>query len=412
MTTASNLAPVPPASAGQIDIAATAEAVRNLRTELNVLFPERESLITQVIYAILTRHHVLVFGRTGTGKSRLVSRLFGAFVGAKLFAIELSKFKSEADVFGIANPKRMREEGVVWHNAKGTILEANFADLDEIFDANDHLLRAILGVLNERRFHNGDQMETVSLHSAMASTNADPKDEIRRSKTLTAVVDRFLFQTRVSYLEQDENRRRMFEAFLADRRVTTQLTYAQISALADAVRDVPIADPALIELHNQILLGARKLRDRDEMEISDRRACEALRVVQANAVLYGRTAVVPEDFLATQWVYCFGDEAADLERFRDMAKPLVEKVVKDRQPDIIATQMKLLDQLQARLPQVDKKSKLPAEELVQLRRALVLLQGEVENVKPAHAAVEDRRKAMLASITAAKATVGELIDKE
>jgi MoxR-like ATPase len=78
----------------------TIKLIRQLQTELNELFPERESLITQLVYALLTREHVLVFGKFGTGKSRLVEDS-SAFTGANLYSVELTKFMTESSIVGI-----------------------------------------------------------------------------------------------------------------------------------------------------------------------------------------------------------------------------------------------------------------------------------------------------------------------
>src|SRR3989338_1807665 len=258
----------------------TPTSLREPQTELNDLFPERENLITQLIYALLTKEHVLIFGKFGTGKSKLMEYFFGSFTGANMFSIEMTKFMTESNIVGIPNPKIMREEGRIWHERAGTMLDAHFAELDEIFDATDYLLRGtLLGILNERRFNRGVQLEKANLHMAVASTNADPQGEIKRSPALGAVVDRFLFQTRVFYLEKDSSRRRMYAKYLSGDQPSVQIPYEDIAEFADSVALVPITDPILLELHNRIIQDFRKKK---EVEFSDRRACQALRLVQAN----------------------------------------------------------------------------------------------------------------------------------
>ena len=223
-----------------------ASSIRTLQAELNELFPEREPVVTQLVYGLLTREHVLVFGTYGTGKSRLVDRFFGAFPYANLFSVECTKFMTESNVVGIPNPKKLREEGRILHDREWTILDAQFAELDELFDANDPLLRTLLGILNERRFIRGVQREKANLHTALASTNADPEAVVKQSPTLGALVDRFLFQTQVKYLQQGASRRRMLAKYLSDERPTGGISYGGVEALATAVRDTRIDDPVLI----------------------------------------------------------------------------------------------------------------------------------------------------------------------
>ena len=400
-------------SGSSTNVAEPSETVKKLlalRDELRGLFPEREELIDQMIYAVMIREHVLVYGVFGTGKSHFVSSFFGSFIGASMYSIELTKFMTEANAVGIPNPKILREEGRIFHERKGTMLDAVFCELDEFFDANDHLLRTLLGILNERRFNRGVQLEQANLHTALASTNADPRKEIMRSPTLGAVVDRFLFQTDVGYLEKPESRRKMFANYMSRRVPQTKIDYADLSALSKAVLAIPIDDPVLIDLHEQILTGARKLRLKEDGAISDRRACQAFKVVQAHAMLYGRTDVLPEDFLATKWVYCFDDDKVTHEKFAAMASPLIEKIVKERQPDVVATQMRLFDEYATQIPKLTGSSKPEPAELVVMNRTLVELIDKVGVVQPAHVAIEDRKKALLKELESAKEKVGRLID--
>lgn len=391
-----------------------AESIRKLQEELNDLFPERENLITQLVYGLLTREHVLVFGKFGTGKSRLVERFVGAFTGANFFSIELTKFMTESNIVGIPNPKILREEGRIWHERQGTMLDAHFAELDELFDANDYLLRTLLGLLNERRFNRGVQHERANLHMALASTNANPELEMKRSSTLGAVVDRFLFQTEITYLTKDESRRRMYMKYVMDARPSIQIPYDNVAFLANAVAQTSVNDPVLIELHNQIVQEFQKKRG---VIFSDRRACQALKLAQANALLFGRDEVAPDDFLAVMWALCNGNDTAAHDEFKTVASPLIDKVVKERQPDMVRTQMKLLDEFEKRLPKLATNGSgtpmmYTPDELVSLRRILVTLQSDAREIKPSHASIEDRQKALMTTIESVKGDVGKLIDGE
>ncbi len=403
------LKPVPTILVTQT-VAETALAVRALQEELNDLFPERESLITLLGYGLLTREHLLVYGKFGTGKSRLVELFFGAFTDSELFSLELTKFMTESNVVGIPNPKLLREEGRLWHEREGTMLDADFVELDEFFDANDLLLRVLLGILNERRFKRGRQFERANLHMALASTNGLPEAEVKRSPQLGAVVDRFLFQTQVEYLTRDDSRRRMYTKYLGNARPTVTIPFASMTALAQAVRDIPINDPVLVELHNQIVQGMQKELKRT---FSDRRACQALKLAQANALLFGRSEVLPDDFMAIQWALTYGHDTKNHDVFKSVAVPLIDKAISERKPDIVRTQMKLLDEFERRIPPaIDKARKAPPspDELVALRRVFSALDTELRELKAGHASIEDRRISLMQRIGQLNADVGSRID--
>jgi MoxR-like ATPase len=173
-------------------IGRVAEQLRSLREELNELFPEREDIINQVLFALLTREHLLITGIYGTGKSQLVQTVFEAFTGSRTFSAALTKFTTESTIFGVPNVRELREEGRVRYTRSEGIFDAHFAELDELLDAQPALLRVLLGILNERIFKRGGQVEQVNLRTAIASTNGDPVVAVKQSPELGAVMDRFL----------------------------------------------------------------------------------------------------------------------------------------------------------------------------------------------------------------------------
>ena len=61
--------------------------LRALIDQLGAIFPERETLLRQALYALLTKEHVLVFGTHGTGKSDLLGCLYRSIEGARHFGI-------------------------------------------------------------------------------------------------------------------------------------------------------------------------------------------------------------------------------------------------------------------------------------------------------------------------------------
>jgi hypothetical protein len=115
------------------------------------------------------------------------------------------------------------------------------------------------------------------------------------------------------------------------------------------------------------------------------------------------------------WAFCYGHDAVAQEAFKTVAKPLIEKAIKEAQPDVALTQMKLLDELEKRIPVINKgnsngNGSYDSDKLVALRRELVKLNKEVMGVKPCQATIEGRRKKILDSIEETSHKVVQLID--
>ena len=147
--------------------------------------------------AIVMKQHLLLIGKPGTAKSMFADIVFQHFENAKIFKIQLSKFTGEEALFGPPNIKVLKEEGRIIYETENTLLSADFAFLDEIFDANDALLRSLLQILNERRFAKGTfYLPSLPLWTVIATSNYQ-----RINNVTEAVIDRFLFKVTVKSTE-------------------------------------------------------------------------------------------------------------------------------------------------------------------------------------------------------------------
>src|SRR3990167_6419859 len=80
--------------------------------------------------------HMLLMGLPGTAKSQFAMNVFGSIDGARTFGIHLTKQTTEEYVFGPINIEELKKGNVI-HNTKDSILDADFAFIDEFFDASD-----------------------------------------------------------------------------------------------------------------------------------------------------------------------------------------------------------------------------------------------------------------------------------
>ncbi|MBS1537635.1 MAG: MoxR family ATPase [Bacteroidetes bacterium] len=149
----------------------------------------REEIIQQAFCAFLTGEHLLLQSRTGVGKSLLAEQLFAMFEGASIFRVQASKEQQPDTYFGGLDIEKLKT-GKIFHNTEGSLVECDFGFIDEIFDANDFTLRALLSLLNERRMIRGVQNVPANIHSVIAATNY-----LRISEVTEAILDRFLYKS-------------------------------------------------------------------------------------------------------------------------------------------------------------------------------------------------------------------------
>jgi MoxR-like ATPase len=368
-------------SAQSIDLARVAsigDKLQTLSTQVISIFPEREDLVHQILNAILTREHVMVTGVFGTGKSDLINTIFECFTGARRFSVALTKFMTESHVIGTPDIKRMRQKGEIHYSRDGGILEADFAEFDEFLDANSPLLRVLLQILNERQFKRGRQIEGANLHTAIACTNGDPAEEVKKDAKLGAVIDRFMFQCNVSYLTETDSRLRMYEKYLAGKIPSIKIDFEELKYVSGIVVSAnQIGSPLIIQTFDQIVESFCK---ETRQVLSDRRKCKLLQLVEASALMFGRYEVTFEDLDNVKYGICRGHEHEFRQIFDKVAKPIIEKAVQMQQQSIDEVQLRLLQELRAQVPA--PQPSYTKEELVDLVRVLNNFKKKIEDVRP------------------------------
>lgn len=335
---------------------------------------ERESLITKLKLALMTREHVLIEGQPGTGKSYIAHAIFNHVKGSKVFSLQLSQFLSEDHLIGPVNPKVLREKGIIEHNTENTIVDCNFAHLDEIFDASDNLLRGrLLGILNERIFLNGNQKVDCPLHTAVLTTNFNKGNNL----ALEAVYDRIIFKDKISYLKERKNISKMMNSYmegiprfdkLADIRLTLQdiTTIANFSSIfKDAIIDSDIID-CFLNIKSEFCRVSK-------FDLSDRTLNKCLLVIKAFALLNGRFHVDISDLNVLE--YCWIPDAESPNRIKLME--IISKEIGHLSSNAkVKTWIKGIEQ---ELKEMKVGDNLKVKELNKLTARLIALESELDS---------------------------------
>ncbi|MHB8899663.1 MAG: AAA family ATPase [Thermoguttaceae bacterium] len=323
-----------------------------------------EELLIQSVYALLTRENLLVFSPAGTAKTLCASLIFGRIRGARVFDTQMSKGTLADELFGSVDTEQLKK-GRILHNTRGTLVDADFAFIDELFDANDMVLRALLGIFNERVFKKGTQLEQANLHTGIAAANY-----LRATDVTEAVLDRFLFR---SYISPDYN---PYTLLAIDQVFTRhygrakaaafddQISLEQVGFVADIVRgqlpDYSIGVPAhVMFLKNTLLNRYRELVDQAQegsrkraVYISPRTYAKSRILLNASALLRGRMEVTAEDL--SQLRYIVTTVGGPPEQAECFDKALKETLLKIRGDDLevidqLAEAHELTEQIMARV---------------------------------------------------------------
>ncbi|MGD9934989.1 MAG: AAA family ATPase [Dehalococcoidia bacterium] len=175
---------------GDIDVPEAIEIFKGALINVAEAVPGRSQLLQQTALALLTRRHQLLISRAGTGKSLYGDSVFSQFQG-EVFKAQFTQGTRVETILGGLDLK-LFHEGKLWHNTAHSLVTADFAYLDEFMNANDLVLEALLGILNERKFRQGEQQEDARLHTALAMTN-----HVKFTAISEPILDRFMFKASI-----------------------------------------------------------------------------------------------------------------------------------------------------------------------------------------------------------------------
>ena len=286
----------------------TVRKINDLMDFIGFQIAGREDIIRQSFYALLTGEHQVLFSRTGMAKSLLVRQTFACFDQAVIYEKQLTKDTMPDNLFGGYDIVQLKR-GKVIHNVEGSIVMSDFAFLDEIFDANDMLLRSLLSLLNEKRLINGEQQISSPLSTVIAAANY-----VRATDVLEAVLDRFLYK---SYIPEDKDLYHGMEIDLVYQenhgRVVEpeeKIDMDEFASLKEIIKSQSIVIPEyVLFLKNYIVRKyAEEVRatdpERPKFMISDRTSVKIQNLLRASAILDYRTRVEEKDLDHLHYLIC------------------------------------------------------------------------------------------------------------
>jgi MoxR-like ATPase len=295
------------------DVGESVARLESVFANLRGHFIHRDHVLEQLCYALLTREHALIIGDRGLAKSRLARSVFAHFEDDRLpFSLQLTRSTSVGQLVGGLDLREF-EQGTYIHNLDGYIVRAHFAFLDELFDANDFVLRSLNGILNEREFLNGPQIEPAALHTAIATTNY-----IRDTRESRAVLDRLLFKCIVHRAENTLERFQIRREFISSHGGTVHplqgqaMKFDQLHFLSEIVHGenplhrLSVPPHILIILDEIISHYERKMNETisgdERFVFSDRTKNKCIHVLAASALRSGRCGVEARDLAALHYI--------------------------------------------------------------------------------------------------------------
>ena len=290
---------------------------------------ERDKELKQLMYAMLVGEHLFIQGEAGTGKSLLANNAFTLVENSKVFSIQMSEATLSEHLFGAYDMLTWKNKGVLMRDITNSILEADFAFIDEIFDGREDVLRTLLGILNERKFMEGRQQEDAKLHTCVATANYQTINE----KTIP-ILDRFLFKAIVKPLKNKHNRIAMYKQHIAKKGKLTAfpvkplLNIKQLKDFTDKLYSgaVTIEDKVLKVYDEMILEYTKEINATKKKFISSRTTNKLLDIVKAAVLLDNRTKAEFTDLFEIKYGLCTINDNEEENTFDKVYKRCVESL--------------------------------------------------------------------------------------
>jgi MoxR-like ATPase len=252
----------------------------DMMDEMRAQFVEREEEIAGALLAMLSGEHVLFIGPPGTAKSQMAKVMCERLRGGSFYYYLLTRFTSPEEVFGPLSLSSLQKDEFR-RRIEGYLPQANIAFLDEIFKANSSILNSLLTILNERRFHNGNELVDVPILSVYGASNELPDEE----EGLAALYDRFLYRFFITNVQQEENFLKVLTSTNGSGRGTS-IGLEEIGEIKDRALNVTVDAEVL-----QAYLSLRKHFRSQGVYVSDRRWNKTLCVLKTAAAAMGRENV-------------------------------------------------------------------------------------------------------------------------
>jgi MoxR-like ATPase len=301
------------------------EQIKELLKELNKEVYEKEEVISLALLSAIAGESILLLGAPGVAKSLIARRLKFAFRDATSFEYLMNRFSTPDEIFGPVSISKLKDEDKYERIVKNYLPSAQVVFLDEIWKAGPSIQNALLTVLNEKIYRNGDKEMSVPIKALISASNELPA----KGEGLEALWDRFLVRYVVHGVQNKEQFNEMISKSLKSYEdnitETLKISDDQYKDWSNLIDEVKIPENVFNIIHiirNDINLYNTS-RDSQVIYISDRRWKKIIRLLRTSAFLNGRESVDLMDCFLIQ--HCIWNEPKQKETISQFVKDAVQK---------------------------------------------------------------------------------------
>ncbi len=295
-----------------------ATRIRTLADKLTTGLFERDEVMRLCLLAAIAGESTFLLGPPGVGKSLVARRLKFAFRDAKSFEYLMTRFSTPDEVFGPVSIRRLKDDDRYERLTENYMPDASVVFLDEIWKAGSSIQNALLTIINEKVFRNGQQELPVAIRALITASNELPPS----GESHAPLWDRLLLRYVVEGIRDERNFSDMItgNANLYDDPVDDHLKLTEDELRAwdaeiDAVAVPPEVLAALGMVRQRIERHNEKHGERPIL-VYDRRWKKIIRLLRTSAFLNGRATVDLMDLFLI--LHCLWDHPGQIATLREI----------------------------------------------------------------------------------------------
>ncbi len=271
------------------------EKVKKLLASLSDGLYEREEAVNLSLLSAVAGESIFLLGPPGVGKSLIARRLKHAFLDGVSFEYLMSKFSTPDEIFGPISIQKLKEEDKYERLTDRYLPGANIVFLDEIWKAGPAIQNALLTILNEKIYRNGDKDMQVNIRGIITASNELPP----KNANLAPIWDRFLLRLELGNIKKFDNFLTMItdvkDVYKDEVRDEAKLSNKELEEWSSLIDQVEVGPEVL----NTIQLVKIKLEEHNvrnanmgnAIVVHDRRWKKIIRLLRTSAFLNGRNKV-------------------------------------------------------------------------------------------------------------------------